>query len=692
MTSGLQVINCDLQVSANKAANNCGPYMGNDLIVRRGQEFNLKLLFNAAVKAEDQLQFTASLITGGGGGNSLFQYTFSDSSNSNNGWKAQRGQVGSTSLDVTISTAANIIIGRYGLSVSTNGGSRRIGECTVLFNPWNSGDNVYMENQAQRDEYVMSEFGIIYGGDPGSPLQSPWNYGQFQTNILYITLSLLDATLSFRRNGSEDIRKRNDPLHVTRALSAIVNSKDDQGVVQGNWSGDYSEGTNPSAWNGSQSILQQWFQNRQPVKYGQCWVFAGVLCTVSRALGIPCRIITNYNSAHDANANLTIEKYLDISGEPVESSDDSIWNFHCWNEGWFQRTDLGASYNGWQIYDSTPQELSDGIFQLGPTSQVAVREGEVNKQYDTSFVYSETDADVIYYVVQQDGSKVKSKTDEGEVGILICTKSVGSEEYEDVTYQYKYLQGSPRNREVHSKAERLLGLGARFMPLSADGNTHSSPAPRDQEVSAVITVSGTPKVGEDISATLILTNQTEKSKNVTVNICVAAVVYTNAVRRSILKQSVTVRLNPNEEKEVPIHIAYAQYEKALMSDNMIKITAVCEVEDSGHVCLESNLTLKSPPLTLKAPGSVVVGKPAAIEVTFTNPLPMRVNDCVLVAEGSGLTEGEIRKSFDSLEPGKAMTVTLEVKPYASGQKQLLASFSSDKFKVIKGFLTVNVTE
>lgn len=58
-----------------------------------------------------------------------------------------------------------------------------------------------------------------------------------------------------------------------------VNSNDsDNGVIVGNWSGNYSGGVSPSQWNGSVAILRQWMQSG-PVKYGQCWVYAGVLCT-----------------------------------------------------------------------------------------------------------------------------------------------------------------------------------------------------------------------------------------------------------------------------------------------------------------------------------------------------------------------------------------------------------------------------
>ena len=59
-----------------------------------------------------------------------------------------------------------------------------------------------------------------------------------------------------------------------------VNSNDgDNGVLEGRWDGKYSDGTSPSAWTGSVKILEDYLLSRRSVKYGQCWVFAGVLTT-----------------------------------------------------------------------------------------------------------------------------------------------------------------------------------------------------------------------------------------------------------------------------------------------------------------------------------------------------------------------------------------------------------------------------
>lgn len=72
---------------------------------------------------------------------------------------------------------------------------------------------------------------------------------------------------------------RGDPVKISRALSAAVNSPDDEGAIQGNWSEDFSGGTPPTKWMGSVAILQEYYRKRKPVKYGQCWVFSGVLTT-----------------------------------------------------------------------------------------------------------------------------------------------------------------------------------------------------------------------------------------------------------------------------------------------------------------------------------------------------------------------------------------------------------------------------
>ncbi len=59
-----------------------------------------------------------------------------------------------------------------------------------------------------------------------------------------------------------------------------VNSNGDRGVLAGRWEEPYSDGVAPNRWTGSVPILRQWSKaGVKAVRYGQCWVFAGVACT-----------------------------------------------------------------------------------------------------------------------------------------------------------------------------------------------------------------------------------------------------------------------------------------------------------------------------------------------------------------------------------------------------------------------------
>lgn len=83
-------------------------------------------------------------------------------------------------------------------------------------------------------------------------------------------------------------------------------------------------------------------------------------------------------SAHDTNASLTVDTYIDVNGEklnnhPGSYTNDSCWNFHVWNDVWMDRPDLAKGYGGWQAIDGTPQETSDS--KLTFNIRVGFREG-----------------------------------------------------------------------------------------------------------------------------------------------------------------------------------------------------------------------------------------------------------------------------------------------------------------------------
>ena len=136
-----------------------------------------------------------------------------------------------------------------------------------------------------------------------------------------------------------DYAARANPVKVVRAIAAMVNSHDDNGLLVGNWSGNYNDGNAPWQWTGSSAIFEQYLKsNGVPVKFGQCWVFAGTATTMCRALGIPARTVSAFVSAHDTDDSLSVDKFFSKTGESISDvNSDSIWNFHVWTDAWMAR-------------------------------------------------------------------------------------------------------------------------------------------------------------------------------------------------------------------------------------------------------------------------------------------------------------------------------------------------------------------
>lgn len=678
----------------NRRAHHTDKFSSQDFIVRRGQPWEVILLCNRSLESGDNLNFIVS--TGPQPSESArTKAVFSISGRNTSGWSAALKASNGNNLFIAIASPVSAPIGLYTLNVEVSSKGRvssvKLGTFTVLFNPWQQGDDVFMSNHAERQEYVEEDSGIIYVGSTNRIGMVGWNYGQFEEDILSISLSILDRSLNFRRDPATDVARRNDPKYVCRVLSAMINANDDGGVLSGNWSGNYSGGVDPRTWNGSVEILKNWKKSGfRPVQFGQCWVFAGTLNTVLRCLGVPSRVITNFNSAHDTDRNLSVDVYYDAMGNPLEKGSDSVWNFHVWNEGWFVRTDLGPSYNGWQVLDATPQERSQGVFQCGPASVNAIKDGEVDQNFDMIFIFAEVNADRITWIYNnRDGSQKQNSVDTYSIGKYISTKAVGSNSRMDVTIKYKYPEGSKEERQVQQKAMNKLKPNASFGATSSRGPDGEEKEP---SISGKFKVTGVLAVGKEVSLALILKNTTSDRKTVTTNMTAWTIVYNGTLVHEVWKDSATISLDPEEEIQYPVKIAYSQYDRYLKADNMIRITAVCKVPDEAEVVVERDVILDNPTLTLEVLDQAQLRKPVVVQMLFSNPLDEPVKNCVLMVEGSGLLRGSLKIDVPALRPKEKSRVRFEIFPTRIGIKQLLADFSCNKFPAIKAMLVIEVSE
>lgn len=263
------------------------PGLKSQLVVRRGQPFKLRLTCNRPyIKSTDGLSFVFSVAddpkpTFGHG--TLVPIAVAKNAYELGGpheWGAAIESISGDILTVLIKPSAQAAVSEWKVDIDTK--NMETGDAKtyslhypifILFNPWCADDQVYMANGAEREEYVMADTTMIYRGSYNRIRPSVWKLGQFERHVLECALYLISHV------GMVKPAQRGDPVKISRAISAAVNSPDDLGCVMGNWSEDFSGGTPPTKWVGSVEIMQKFWERKKPVKYGQCWVFGGVLST-----------------------------------------------------------------------------------------------------------------------------------------------------------------------------------------------------------------------------------------------------------------------------------------------------------------------------------------------------------------------------------------------------------------------------
>ncbi|KAM6455695.1 coagulation factor XIII A chain isoform 1-T2 [Liasis olivaceus] len=664
----------------NKKEHHTDKYYNFKLIVRRGQFFHLQITFSRAYNPEKD-QFWIEYLIGRYPQQNKGTYILVPlvQELESGKWGAKITHRANNSVALNIMPAANCIVGKFRMYVAvlTPMGILRTRrnpdtDTYILFNPWCTEDAVFLDEEKAREEYVLNDLGVIFYGDPENIRSRSWNYGQFEEGVLDACLYLMDR-------AQLDLAGRGNPVKISRVGSAMINSKDDEGVVYGSWDNVYDYGVAPSAWTGSVDILLEYYSTKEPVRYGQCWVFAGVFNTFLRCLGIPGRVITNYSSAHDNDANLQMDVFVDEHGK-VDSrlTRDSIWNYHCWNEAWMSRPDLPVGFGGWQAVDSTPQENSDGMYRCGPASVQAIKHGHVCFQFDAPFVFAEVNSDVIYSKAMTNGTKVVQHIDKTEIGKLILTKEVGTNEMKDITEHYKFREGTEEER---------LALETALMYGVKKSETEDASSSTEVDMNIVVEDS---TLGSDFTVTITFQNKTPRRYTATAYISGNVVFYTGVSKTQFKDDSFDVTLEPMKVETLEVLIESRDYMSKLVEQAFLHFFVTARVNELQKILArQKTVSLKIPQLLLKVPGEKVVGKDMTVIVEFPNPLKQSLTNVWVRLDGPGVLK-PASKLFREIPRNSTLVWEEKCVPKQPGLRKLISSLNSDALRHVYGELDINI--
>jgi len=355
----------------------------------------------------------------------------------------------------------------------------------------------------------------------------------------------------------------------------------------------------------------------------------------------------------------------------------SVWNFHSWNDAWFNRPDVNGA-NGWQAVDSTPQEASDGLMQMGPAPLFSVRKFDDSAPWDTPFVISEVAAKIHNYVQRCDDSGNNCNLDDMGIdpdqhaGTLIVTNPFGNNT-NDITSDYKKPDLIALSR-IPKKLKKVLRVteGDDDVAILIEGRNEQGFGKPIQLIGMVFG-SGTNEV-VDCDIHCYYTD------------------YTGTIYDNFRNFSFTAHLNQanNFTDAFEHEINDFLYDTPIDTNFLFTMYAV--VQSTEDVLADTSaLALDLPSLLVSAPAIVHLNDHPAYSVSFTNPLPVPLTN-VFVRIRTIEMGDDVTLSIGTVAVGAPITINrkLAPSPDALGDQAIMALLFCDQIDYLDGYATVQV--
>ncbi|XP_006731752.2 erythrocyte membrane protein band 4.2 isoform X1 [Leptonychotes weddellii] len=687
MGQAMGIKNCDFQAAKNNEEHHTKAISSQHLIVRRGQPFTIILYFQAPVYAFPSTLKKVALIAQTGEHPSKANKTQAIFPISRLGdqkwWNAAVEDRDDQCWTISVTAPADAIIGRYLLLLQVLGKKQLLlGQFTVLFNPWAREDAVFLKKESQRREYVLNQNGLIYLGTADCFHAEPWDFGQFESSVIDLSLGLLSM--------DKQVEEWGNPEHVAHILGALLHALKEKSVLPApQTAAAAQERALLSKRRGSVPILRQWITGQgRPVCDSQAWVFAAVACTVLRCLGIPARVITTFASAQGTGGRLFVDEYYNEEGlQNGEAQRGRIWIFQTSTECWMTRPALPPGYDGWQIlYPRVPSGGGVlGSCDLAPVR--AVKEGTLSLTPGVSDLFAAVNASCVVWKCREDGALELTNSSTKYVGNNISTKGVGSNRCEDITQNYKYPEGSPQEKEVLEKVQEER------MRYEKHSGIHPPSLKTAEPLYMFLEAPCSLYLGGNAQFSVSLVNPSDQERAVQLVFGLQAIYYNGILAAELWKKKQSLMLGANMVNKIIKNLAFFHFEQSPPENSFLRLTVMAtatQSEPSLSCFAQEDIAICRPHLTIEMPETAEQYQLLKASVRLHNFLDAPMKDCVISLFGRGLIYRERRYRLASVWPGNTLHTEFQFTPTQVGLQRLTVEMDCDMFQNVTNYRNVTV--
>ncbi|XP_024423734.2 protein 4.2 isoform X1 [Desmodus rotundus] len=684
MGQALGIKSCDFQAARNNEEHHTKDISSRHLVVRRGQSFTITLHFRAPVRAFLPALKKVALIAQTGEQPSkanMTQATFPISSlGDQKWWSAEVEERDAQSCTISVTTPSDAVIGHYSLLLQVlHRKPCLLGQFTLLFNPWVREDAVFLKNEAQRWEYVLNQNGLIYLGTADCIQEEPWDFGQFEGDVLDLSLDLLSV--------DKQVEKWGNPAHVACILGTLLHTLKEKRVLSTPEPQAAQEAALLNKRRGSVPILRQWLTGRgRPVYDGQAWVLAAVACTVLRCLGIPARVVTTFGSAQATSGGLCVHQYYNEEGlQNGEGQKGKIWIFQTSTECWMTRPALPQGYDGWQVLYPSAPEGGAALKACDLVPVRAVKEGTLGLTPAVADLFAAVNASCVVWKCCEDGTVQLTNSNTKYVGNSISTKGVGGDRCEDITQNYKYPEGSLQEKEVLERVQnKKLKHGG------DDGNRPPSLEIADPLYLFLEAPTSLP-LGGDAQLSVTLINPSDQEKSVQLAIGVEAVYYNGVLAAELWRKKMFLELSGNLVQKITTSLSYSYFEQSPPENSFLRLTALATYSESSPSCFaQEDIAICRPCLAIEMPEIAEQYQPLTASVSIHNSLDAPMKDCVISILGRGLIYRERSYKLGPVRPGNTLCTQFRFTPTKVGLQRLTVEMDCNMFQNLTNYRSVTV--